>query len=169
MNKKIKLNFKQSLMSNGNQISLSIPPEKVEQVKQLYGQINGIISEYLVNLTPEQSKELPKMGDKSYAFVTKALEYLQVTGTPIPPYTNVAEMVVDMNGYDTIRQILQAAQPTIDMLQDTMLLSGSEAYVAALAYYNYIKGAAKAGVPGAQTIYDDLSARFQVRPSQTNG
>jgi hypothetical protein len=156
-------------MSNGNQISLSLPADKEEEVKQLYGQIYGIISPYLVNLTPEQSKELPKMGDKSYAFVTKALEYLQVPGTPIPPYTNVTELVVDMKGYDTIRQILQAAQPTIDMLQDTMLLSGSEAYVAALAYYNYIKGAAKSGVPGAQTIYDDLSARFQVRPSQTNG
>lgn len=68
---------------------------------------------------------------------------------------------IDLKGYDTIRQILQAVVPTIDMLQDTMALSGSEAYVAHLAYYNYIKERAKAGVPGAQTIYDDLSARFR--------
>jgi len=151
-------------MSNSNQISLSVPPEKVEKAKQLYAEANAILVPYLLNLTPEESKELPKMGDKSYAFVTKALEYLKVPGTPLPPYTNVAELEVDLKGFDTIRQILQAAMPTIDLLQDTMLLSGSEAYVAALAYYNYIKGAAKAGVPGAQTIYDDLSARFPGRP-----
>ncbi len=151
-------------MSNSNQISLAILPETVEQSKQFYAQASAILAPSLVNLTPEESKELPKMGDKSYAFVTKALEYLKVPGTPMPPYVNVAEMEVDLKGYDTIRQILQSVMPTIDMLQDTMLLSGSEAYVAALAYYNYIKGAAKAGVPGAQTIYDDLSARFPGRP-----
>ena len=156
-------------MSNGNQISLNIPATDLEQAKQHFAEAHAILAPYLVNLTPEASKELPKMGDKSYAFVTKALEYLKVPGTPMPPYTNVAELEVDLKGVDTIRQILQAAMPTIDMLQDTMLLSGSEAYVAALAYYNYIKGAAKAGVPGAQTIYDDLSARFQGRSSKKNG
>ena len=151
-------------MSNSNLISLNIPAADVEQAKQLYAQANAILLPHLFNLTPEESKELPKMGDKSYAFVTKALEYLKVPGTPLPPYTNVPELETDLKGYDTIRQILQAVIPTIDMLQDTMALSGSEAYVAALAYYNYIKGAAKAGVPGAQTIYDDLSARFPGRP-----
>jgi len=151
-------------MSNSNQISLAIPPEKVEEAKQFYAQGNAILIPYLLNLTPDESKALPKMGDKSYAFVTKALEYLKVPGTPMPPYTNVEEMEVDLKGYDTIRQILQSVMPAIDMLQDTMALSGSEAYVAALAYYNYIKGAAKAGVPGAQTIFDDLSARFPGRP-----
>ena len=153
-------------MSNPNQISLAIPPEMVEQAKQLYAQANAILVPYLLNLTPEESKGLPKMGDKSYAFVTKALEYLKISGTPMPPYTNVPEMEVDLKGFDTIRQILQSVMPTVDLLQDTMLLSGSEAYIAALAYYNYLKGAAKAGVPGAQTILDDLSARFPGRPTK---
>jgi len=155
-------------MSNSNQVSLAIPPEAVEQAKQFYAQGNAILLPYLLNLTPEESKELPKMGDKSYAFVTKALEYLKISGTPMPPYTNVEEMDVDLKGYDIIRQILQSVMPTVDLLQDTMLLSGSEAYVATLAYYNYLKGAAKAGVPGAQTILDDLSARFPGRPTKKN-
>ena len=153
-------------MSNSNQVSLAIPPETVEQAKQYYAQGNAILVPYLLNLTPDESKALPKMGDKSYEFVTKALEYLKISGTPMPPYTNVEEMDVDLKGYDTIRQILQSVMPTVDLLQDTMLLSGSEAYMAALAYYNYLKGAAKAGVPGAQTILDDLSARFPGRPTK---
>lgn len=153
-------------MSNSNLISLSIPPEKVEEAKMHYAQANAILVPYLLNLTPEESKELPKMGDKSYAFVTKALEYLKIPGTPMPSYINVPEMEVDLKGYDTIRQILQSVMPTVDLLQDTTLLSGSEAYVAALAYYNYLKGAAKANVPGAQTILDDLSARFPGRPTK---
>jgi len=32
--------------------------------------------------------------------------------------------------------------------------------------HNYLKGAAKMGVPGAKTIYDDLSACFPGRPAK---
>jgi len=151
-------------MSNENRMSLVMPDEVVAGAKQHFTDAAQIVSPFLMNLTPEEIKELPKMGDKSYSFVTKALEYMKIPGTPIPSYLNVAELEVDLKGYDTIRQVLQTVMPTIDMLNDSMTLSGSEAYVAVLAYYNYIKGAAKSNVPGAQTIYDDLSARFPGRP-----
>jgi len=48
-------------------------------------------------------------------------------------------------------------------LDDTMLLCGSEAYIAVLAFYTYLQGAAKVNVPGAKTIYEDLSTRFPRR------
>jgi len=41
--------------------------------------------------------------------------------------------------------------------------AGSEAYTASLIFYNAVKGAAKAGVPGMKTIYDDLQSRFPGR------
>jgi len=40
------------------------------------------------------------------------------------------------------------------------MLVGSEAYMAALMYYNSVKMAAKTGQPNASSIYDDLSKRF---------
>lgn len=46
------------------------------------------------------------------------------------------------------------------MLDDTMMLAGSEAYVAALAFYNAVKGVGRANVPGAALIYEDLRGRF---------
>lgn len=153
-------------MSNSNQISLSIPPEVVEQVKQLYAQANAIMATYLVSLNPDQKMGLPKMGEKSIPFVTKGAEYLRIPGTPAPPYIQPEELDVDLKAYETLRQIRQVAAPTVEMLDDTMLLCGSEAYVAILAFYNYLKGAAKMGVPGAKTIYDDLSSRFPGRPAK---
>jgi len=152
-------------MSNGNRISLGIPAEVVTGVTQHFTAAAQMLEPYLINLSPEEIKVLPKMGDKSYSFVTKSLEYMKIPESPIPPYSNVVELAVDLKGYDTLRQVLQTIMPTIDRLDDTMALSGSEAYVAALAFYNYIKGAAKSNVPGAQTILDDLSVRF---PGRTN-
>ncbi len=153
-------------MSTSNQISLSIPPEVVDQVKQLYGQANSIMAPYLISLTNDQKAGLPKMGEKSIPFVTKGAEYLRIAATPAPPYIEPAELNIDLAAYETLRQIRQVAAPTLEMLDDTMLLSGSEAYVAVLAFYNYLKGAAKMGVPGAKTIYDDLSARFPGRTTK---
>jgi hypothetical protein len=41
------------------------------------------------------------------------------------------------------------------------LAVGSEAYTAALAFFNSAKRAAKDGTPGAQAVADSLSVRFQ--------
>ena len=112
---------------------------------------------------PDEKIQLPKMGDKSVPFVTKGAEYLRIPSTPAPPYLNPEDLDVDLNAFDTIRQIRQVVQPVADMLDDTMLLCGSEAYIAVLAFYTYLQGAAKMNVPGAKTIYEDLSTRFPRR------
>lgn len=153
-------------MSNSNRISLKLSDDLVAQVKQHFTAASEMASPLLVNLSPDENKALPKLGDKSYSFVTKALEYMKVPGTPMPDYVNIEELETDLKAYDTLRQILQTVMPLIDQLNDSMALSGSEAYVAVLSYYNYIKGAAKSNVQGAQTIYDDLRSRFLVRATK---
>ena len=56
-------------MSNENRMSLVIPDEVVVGTKQHFTDAAQIVTPYLMNLTPEEIKELPKMGDKSYSFV----------------------------------------------------------------------------------------------------
>jgi len=72
-------------MSNSNRISLNLPDELVAQVKQHFTEASDAVSPLLINLSPEESKALPKLCDKSYSFVTKALEYMKLPGTPMPP------------------------------------------------------------------------------------
>jgi hypothetical protein len=150
-------------MNTDNRISFDMPAEVAEEVKQLFKDAADKLAPYLTSITPEEKKLLPKLGDKGYSFVNKGNEYLQLPESPTPPYLTKTAVDVDLNGYDVLRQILQTIMPTINMLEDTMTLSGSEAYTGILIFYNYVKGAAAAGVPGAQTIYDDLSTRFPGR------
>jgi hypothetical protein len=51
-----------------------------------------------------------------------------------------------------------------EIVDDIVLLSGSEAYQAALTFYNYIKFLASRGVPRAKTIYEELQKQFPCRP-----
>ena len=150
-------------MSDTNRYSSVIPPEVAEQAKDFFRQGAQVLAPFLINLTPDERIQLPKMGDKSVPFVTKGAEYLRIPSTPAPPYLNPEDLDVDLNAFDTIRQIRQVVQPVADMLDDTMLLCGSEAYIAVLAFYTYLQGAAKVNVPGAKTIYEDLSTRFPRR------
>ena len=147
-------------MNNDNRISLNIPAEVLTEALDHFKQGAALIDQYLTSLTPEDSKGLPKLGNKGYSFVTKGYEYLQLPATPVPSYVNKDEIGVDLAGYDTMRQFAQVIRPILDRIEDTMTLSGSEAFVGILSFYGYIKGAAKSGVSGAQTIYDDLSTRF---------
>jgi hypothetical protein len=50
-----------------------------------------------------------------------------------------------------------------EKLDDTTMEAGSEAFSAALVFYNAVKAAAKAGVPGMKVVADDLQARFPRR------
>ena len=67
---------------------------------------------------------------------------------------------MDLEAVQTLKQVYGPLRQIADLLDDTILLSGSEAYIAALAFYNYVKGAGKAGVPGTDMIYGDLKQRF---------
>ncbi|UPT69585.1 MAG: hypothetical protein M0D53_10425 [Flavobacterium sp. JAD_PAG50586_2] len=49
---------------------------------------------------------------------------------------------------------------TLEKLQDTQLLAGSEAYASGLTIYKLFGSAADAGIPGADAIYDQLKQRF---------
>ena len=69
-------------------------------------------------------------------------------------------IAVDVAAVTTLRGLEQALTPLVDAVSDSLILSGSEAYQAALVFYNNAKGAAKLRVHGAQGIYDDLAARF---------
>jgi hypothetical protein len=49
--------------------------------------------------------------------------------------------------------------------EDTVMLAGSEAILAAMLYYGTVKEAAAKGVVTAKPIYEDLRARFMKRSS----
>ncbi len=148
-------------MSNENTVSIKIPKEDLKQVMQHFKAIDEILKPYLVALTPEERKTIPKMSDKTLPFVEKIMEYATLNPEFAPTYMNVPEMKIDLDAVADLSPILKMSDQLCDNLNDTTMLSGSEAYIASLAYYNSVKQAAKMNIPNAKAIYDDLSKRFE--------
>ena len=103
------------------------------------------------------------MGDKTLAFVNKAFEYAYQNPKIVPSFLDLTEFGKDAAAVTNLKKVLIPLEQLSEKLSDTNLLAGSEAYMAALAFYNAVKGAAKAGEPGMKNIYDDLQSRFPGR------
>jgi hypothetical protein len=144
-----------------NNISIQIPAETLSKVKANLQECAELLKPYLIALTPEDRQNLPKMSDKTMPFVEKVLDYAATNPEFAPAYLSVPELKIDMAAFNDLMSLLQLAEPLCDNLRDTQMLAGSEAYTAALAYYNSVKQAAKMNVPNAKTIQEELGKRFK--------
>jgi hypothetical protein len=154
-------------MSQTNQIALQIAEKDLTEIKECIQKLQTVLMPYLKTLSPDDRAELPKMGNKTFSFVQKSLEYCRQNPDLVPQFLNVADFEVDLGGFETVRSLYQPLLQITDALADTMTLSGSEAYTAALIFYSAAKNAAKSKVPKAETICDDLSAHFPRNKKKT--
>ena len=113
-----------------------------------------------LHLDPSVRKTMPKMDDGRKPFVEKALQYAKSEPRIVPPYTDLAELAKDLTLYNALSELERKLIGLTEMISDTRTAAGSDAYVAALSIYNSAKAAAKAGVPGTNSIVDELSKLF---------
>ncbi len=144
-----------------NKINFSIPEEVITEITQKLNEVAVALQPYLIALTPEERRTIPKMSDKTVPFVEKTLEYCQTAPQFAPPYMDRDGLAGDMKVTEQLTPLLRTTKALNDGLDDTVMEAGGESYVNALSYYNSVKQATKMNVPGAKSIYDDLKKRFE--------
>lgn len=149
--------------SNVNRISLKLSDADRQAIEAAIQVVWDKLTPHLVALTPEDRGGLPKMGDKTIAFVRKAAEYARADQALRPSYLDMDEMDRDLGTVELLNRLQRPLAQIAANLDDSIMAAGGEAYAAALAYYQAVKGAARARVPGAQPIADDLAQRFPGR------
>ena len=113
---------------------------------------------FLLDLTLEERRQLPKMGDKSRAFVQQALEVATQNEDMLPRSFSVEEMRRDVELANALQPIMVGLNQLQELVDDTYLQVGSEAYTAALLVYQYARAAGKgAALDG---MLDALGQRF---------
>lgn len=150
-------------MSITNNISVLINEEAKNNIQEAMKTIYANLPK-LITLSNEQRIVLPKMGDKTLAFVNKSLEYARQNPGIVPQYLDMTEFAKDVEAVNSLFQIITPLHKLQEELDDTILLAGSEAYTASLVFYSALKSALAAGQSGLKNIYDDLSSRFPGRP-----
>ena len=150
-----------------NLVSVKIPQKDQAAIIEKLNELEVLLKPYLVALTAEERKVMPKMSDGNAPFVDKALQHAQANPSLAPAFLNVGELEVDVKAVNDLSQIFRKADKLCSGLSDTIMLSGSEAYVAALAFYNSVKVASQMNIQGAKPVYDDLKKRFEPNGRRT--
>ena len=108
------------------------------------------------------------MGDKTVSFVRKAAEVAQQNSDFLPRSFDVTEFVQDVALFDELHAVALALAPLNELIDDTLVQVGSEAYAAALVVYQYAKNAGQGA--GLDAVADDLGKRFAKKtPTPTPG
>ncbi len=149
-----------------NKIDFTIPDDVITSVTTKLNEIITEMSPYVISLSPEERRELPKMSDKTQPFVEKALDYTTSAPQFAPPYMDTQGLANDMSVHSQLTPLLRLARVICDNFDDTVMQAGAESYVCSLTYYNSVKMAAKMDIPGAKSIYEDLSKRFEKGKSE---
>jgi hypothetical protein len=139
---------------------IPIPAQVLAQAQSSINSAITLLAPYLLPLTPDERHDLPKMGDKTLSFVEKALDYAHQYPTLCPSYLKMTDFDVDMADATGLRKLHVTAKQLSDGIDDTVMVAGSEAYQAALVFYNAVKAAAAQDIPGAKEVYNDLKKRF---------
>jgi hypothetical protein len=115
---------------------------------------------FLISLTPDERTTLPKLGEKTLAFEDKCRTYMTSHPNLLPSFVDAAEVEKDRTLRTPVVEIWRELSALTQAVDDTVLLLGSEIYMADLSFYQNSRQAAKMGVADAQTVYNDLKVRF---------
>ena len=101
---------------------------------------------------------LPKMGDKSRAFVSRAADVAAQNPDFLPRAFDVDELRRDVALYEALQPVALALTQLQELVEDTLMEVGSEAYVAALLVYNSARNSGQGAA--LDDLADALGRRF---------
>jgi hypothetical protein len=138
----------------------AIPAEVLTEVQGHIDNAKSALRPYVLPLTPDERQTLPKMGDKTLSFVEKSYDFAATNPALRPPYLDMTAFAVDKSDATGLRAVFNSARQLDEYISDTEMVAGSEAYQAALVFYNTVKLLASQDVPGARAVYEELKKFF---------
>jgi len=141
-----------------NQVSASLSQEDIDAIMAAVQTIKDKLP-FLIALTPEESRSLPRLGDKSRAFVSKAVELANSRSEILPGVFDLEEMRQDLELFEALYPIQMALTQIQELIADTTAVAGSEAYTAARMVYNFARNTGMNGE--LEPFIEDLSKRYR--------
>lgn len=142
-------------------ISAEITQEVIDQITADLADIQAKMP-FAIKLSPAVKKSMPKLEDARSPFVSKCIFYARKEPKILPPFTNLDELERDLALFNNLQNIAKEINRLADIVNDTRIAAGSDAYTAALTIYNSAKQAARMNIPGTKAIVDDLKTSFEV-------
>jgi hypothetical protein len=140
-----------------NKIDAVLSAASVSKILQLIDQIEAEMP-FLVDLSNDEIASLNKMGDKGQSFVQDAMTLAEQDDSFLPRSFEVTAMRRDVDLIQSLPPIAGRVSRLKELLDDTLLLAGSDAFAAALDVYASAQRHGKGA--GLKDSLSNLSKRF---------
>lgn len=151
-------------MPESNRISATLAAPAVTAINAAIATIRTNLP-FLLSLTHEERKALPKLGDGRVALLEDAYPLMVDNADLVPSYLDIAEVTKDHDLRNTLDPIFNSIGTLCQDVEDTETIVGTELYNAIRGFYLNAKEAAKRGVTTAQAVVDVL-AKYFARPGR---
>lgn len=125
-------------MADSNLIDVVLSADQQAAITTHLAAIKADLS-FLISLTTEDRQALPKMGDRTQAFVDKALDVVTRHPEILPGRFKPEDFRRDAELTKALTPILREVRELHAKLDDTVFAASSEAFSAALLVYQYAK------------------------------
>lgn len=146
-----------------NRIALQWDVERLNALDSLLSGLEGQLTD-LIGLSPDERRELTKMGNKSEAFCRQAVTVLSENAQVLPRNFDVDAYRADLAALDALRPRLSRIQRLYERMVDSEMALGSDLMVASLEGYALLKVAGRG--EGLDALRQSLGARFDRRRRQ---
>jgi hypothetical protein len=140
-------------------LEVTISKEEVKKALNSLETIKGTLNPYLAKLSPEERTKIPRLTSNTVQFIKKSIDYISSSDCFTPNFIDIEELRSD---YETIKLLTKIIEPLNQLcsdLNDTILLSGREAYKSSLNYYYSIEEETRIN-PKAKLIHKELSVNL---------
>lgn len=151
-------------MTTPNRISASITAVEATKIQAQIADLKAALP-FLIDFSPDERRTLTEMGDKSRAFVSRCVQIAQQDDSFLPKKFNVADFAKDHALSEALEPIRQQLAKLTELVEDSQLLAGSEAYIAALEVYHAAQRTGKGS--GLDDLIDQVGQRFSRRRKET--
>ncbi len=113
---------------------------------------------FLVSMSTADRRRLPKLGDKSEAFVRQAHQIVRDHGDVLPTGLNLGAMDRDAAIRDALLPVHQQLTQVLSMVDDTIMAAGCDLMKASHIVYRALQSHGEEA--GLRILRDELSRRF---------
>ncbi|MDO4782357.1 MAG: hypothetical protein Q4A09_03960 [Capnocytophaga felis] len=152
-------------MAKDNYISIEFSQEELDKMDNLLSQLEEIVKDKFISLTPEERMEHARVGNKTEDWISRVKIFMGQYPDLVLRHIDVEEFNRDYKARQALLPLLRRLQAITNRVDDTTLLLGSDLHHNAITFYKGVRAMAQTNAPNAQTIYDDLKTRFPGRPS----
>mgnify|MGYP006296304305 CR=1 FL=1 len=140
-----------------NRVSGQLSPENKQAVLEAIDETLAKLP-FTIDLTVEERKKLPRMGDSSWGFAERAHNLVLRNSEFLPRSFDTEKMTMHVELFREMHVIMQATKQMYERIEDTYKALGADVFSEALAVYNY----AKLSDPGLamDEVLKDMARRF---------